>query len=151
MIEKTAVCGWTFRLKNMLVWIIFNTSFWWWKEYSISLKMLYPCLNDQVTWYTLVRVLRGYTFENKQKGPTVFEDAAIPLITKMKTVFKFDKWKWSHFHLTTFGEVIFAWKILTLVKVFELFHNLVKSQILDLAKILKFSKKKLPRIFFGSF
>ena len=56
-----------------------------------------------------VRVLRGYTFENKKSVPTVFEDAATPLITKVKTVFKFDKWKWSHFHLTTFGEVIFAW------------------------------------------
>ena len=48
-------------------------------------------------------------FVNKKRGPTVFEDAAIPPITKVKTVFKFDKWNWSQFHLTTFGEVNFAW------------------------------------------
>ena len=38
----------------------------------------------------------------KEKEPTVFKDAAIPLITKANNFFKFDKWKWSHFHLTTF-------------------------------------------------
>ena len=55
------------------------------------------------------RVLHGYGFENKKGDALFFEHAAIPLITEAKTVFIFDKWKWSHFHLTTFREVIFAW------------------------------------------
>ena len=75
-------------------------------------------------------MLHGYTFENKKTGITVFEDTALSPIAKAKTVFKFDQVEVVAFPLDNFGR---------------------GHLCLDLENFHKFSKKKLPRFFFGSF